>query len=133
MYTTNEYESALTMMGVKIIEIKLENKYVTKVIGVKNGMLLNWNARGECFLSKKPCPEHNVLFTVVSENQNTLFYGNAPFKFKAKTIFTPKYMCLICHLQPQCHADLANDFPFPCVEDQRKDKKNGYFKRIKAL
>ena len=61
-YTTQQFETALLAQKVQIEEMKSSEKFIREAIGYKDGLRLTWNAKGECFFSKKRKPEYDLKF-----------------------------------------------------------------------
>jgi hypothetical protein len=75
--------------------------------------------------------KNNIMYTI-SEDQNTvtLDADGSNHKFSE----APHDMddaCFVCSLQKPCIKTAGRngnpDFPFPCLDSNRKDNRNGYF------
>lgn len=70
MHTTNQFETALIALNVKIDEIRLQNKFVTQAVGYLKGKTMTWNDKGQCSFKKERLPQFDLDFTGISAEEN---------------------------------------------------------------
>ena len=70
-------------------------------------------------------------FYRISPDQNQIFTGRQEYVFKP---LKRKAFCEYCDICKACTEidNATGEMVFPCVPEQRKDKKNGIFKRVKS-
>lgn len=129
-HSITQFESALLKMKVDVLNINSPTGNVTNAIGyLPDGKLYIWDENGKCYRGKKSYPEYDIIFIDeynVSIDQKKVAHFSEMHKFK-RPFFSFNVNCSKCSLLKPCLSVHTDDFPFPCMAENRKDKKNGYF------
>jgi len=129
-HTITQFEDALRKMNVDVLNISSPDGIVSKILGyLPDGELYIWDENGMCYRNKKNYPEYNIVFIdeySVTIDQKRIAHLSEMHKFK-RPFFSFNINCSKCSLLKPCLSIHTDDFPFPCVSENRKDKKNGYF------